>query len=95
MALQDKVAQPWINFGRTGHPNQPGLEWKPYTLQNPFRPVEIDEAHGHGTNPVLETAEGERQSMSSELAQGVRNLVSGVANDELKRLFHPGCPCDR
>jgi para-nitrobenzyl esterase len=35
MALQDKVAQAWVNFARSGNPNQPGLEWKPYTLQNP------------------------------------------------------------
>ena len=35
MALQDKVAQAWVNFARTGNPNQPGLEWKPYTTQNP------------------------------------------------------------
>lgn len=35
MALQDKVAQAWINFARTGKPSQPGLEWKPYTKENP------------------------------------------------------------
>jgi para-nitrobenzyl esterase len=35
MALQDKVAQAWVNFARTSNPNQPGLEWKPYTTQNP------------------------------------------------------------
>ena len=35
MALQDKVAQAWINFARTGNPSQPGLEWKPYTTANP------------------------------------------------------------
>jgi para-nitrobenzyl esterase len=35
MALQDKVAQAWVNFARTGNPNQPGLEWKPYTTDNP------------------------------------------------------------
>ena len=35
MALQDKVSQAWVNFARTGNPNQPALEWKPYTLQNP------------------------------------------------------------
>ena len=35
MALQDKVSQAWINFARTGNPNQPGLEWKPYTVQEP------------------------------------------------------------
>ena len=34
-ALQDKVAQAWINFARTGNPSQPGLEWKPYTVQDP------------------------------------------------------------
>lgn len=35
MALQDKVSQAWINFARTGNPSQPGLEWKPYTPQDP------------------------------------------------------------
>jgi len=35
MALQDKVAQAWVNFARTGNPSQPGLEWKPYTTANP------------------------------------------------------------
>jgi para-nitrobenzyl esterase len=34
-ALQDKVSQAWINFARTGNPSQPGLEWKPYTVQEP------------------------------------------------------------
>jgi para-nitrobenzyl esterase len=33
LALQDKVSQAWINFARNGNPNQPGLEWKPYTAQ--------------------------------------------------------------
>jgi para-nitrobenzyl esterase len=31
LAPQDKVSQAWINFARSGNPNQPGLEWKPYT----------------------------------------------------------------
>ena len=35
MALQDKVAQAWVNFAKTGNPSQPGLEWKPYTVANP------------------------------------------------------------
>ena len=35
MALQDKVSQAWINFAKTGNPNQPSLEWKPYTKENP------------------------------------------------------------
>jgi len=35
MALQDKVAQAWVNFARTGNPSQPGLEWKPYTTADP------------------------------------------------------------
>ena len=35
MALQDKVAQAWVNFARTGSPSQAGLEWKPYTPENP------------------------------------------------------------
>ena len=34
-ALQDKVAQAWVNFSRTGTPSQPGLEWRPYTADNP------------------------------------------------------------
>ena len=29
------VAQAWVNFARTGNPSQPGLEWKPYTTENP------------------------------------------------------------
>jgi para-nitrobenzyl esterase len=35
LALQDKVAQAWVNFARTGNPSQPGLEWKPYTVNDP------------------------------------------------------------
>ena len=35
MALQDKVSQAWINFARTGNPSQPGLEWKPFTKDDP------------------------------------------------------------
>ena len=35
MALQDKVAQAWVNFAKTGNPGQPGLEWRPYTVDNP------------------------------------------------------------
>ena len=35
LALQDKVSQAWINFARTGNPNQPGLEWKPFTVEQP------------------------------------------------------------
>jgi para-nitrobenzyl esterase len=35
MALQDKVSQAWINFAKTGNPGQPGLEWKPYTKEDP------------------------------------------------------------
>jgi para-nitrobenzyl esterase len=35
LALQDKVSQAWLNFAKTGNPNQPGLEWKPYTKENP------------------------------------------------------------
>jgi para-nitrobenzyl esterase len=34
-ALQDKVSMAWINFARTGNPAQPGLDWKPYTVQEP------------------------------------------------------------
>jgi para-nitrobenzyl esterase len=33
MALQDKVSTAWVNFAKTGNPNQPGLEWKPYTKE--------------------------------------------------------------
>ncbi len=35
MALQDKVATAWLNFAKTGNPSQPGLEFKPYTPQDP------------------------------------------------------------
>ena len=35
LALQDKVATAWLNFARTGNPSQPGLEFKPYTAQDP------------------------------------------------------------
>ena len=35
MALQDKVSLAWINFAKTGNPSQPGLEWKPYSKENP------------------------------------------------------------
>ncbi len=30
-ALQNAMANAWINFAATGNPSQPGLEWKPYT----------------------------------------------------------------
>ncbi len=33
LALQDKVSQAWVNFARTGNPSQPGLPWKPYTVE--------------------------------------------------------------
>jgi para-nitrobenzyl esterase len=33
--LQDKVAQAWVNFAKNGNPSQPGLEWKPYTPDDP------------------------------------------------------------
>ena len=35
LALQDRVSQAWINFARTGNPNQPSLAWKPYTKGDP------------------------------------------------------------
>jgi para-nitrobenzyl esterase len=35
LALQDKVSQAWVNFAKTGNPGQPGLEWKPYTKEDP------------------------------------------------------------
>ena len=35
MALQDKVVAGVDQLRRTGNPNQPGLEWKPYTTENP------------------------------------------------------------
>ena len=35
LALQDKVAQAWVNFARTGKPDQTDLAWKPYTAQDP------------------------------------------------------------
>ena len=34
-ALQDKVAQAWVNFAKSGNPSQPGLEWKPWTAADP------------------------------------------------------------
>lgn len=34
-ALQDKISRAWINFARTGNPSQPGLEWKPYSGDDP------------------------------------------------------------
>jgi para-nitrobenzyl esterase len=33
LALQDKVSQAWVNFAKTGDPSQPGLAWKPYTVE--------------------------------------------------------------
>ncbi|MDE3196192.1 MAG: carboxylesterase/lipase family protein, partial [Acidobacteriota bacterium] len=39
MALQDKVSQAWINFAHTGNPNQPGLEWKSWTREQPHTMV--------------------------------------------------------
>jgi len=35
LALQDKVSQAWINFAKTGNPSQTGLDWKPYTKEDP------------------------------------------------------------
>lgn len=35
IALEDKVSQAWIHFARTGNPNHPGLEWKPFTVEEP------------------------------------------------------------
>ncbi|HVY94005.1 MAG TPA: carboxylesterase family protein, partial [Bryobacteraceae bacterium] len=35
MALQDKVAGAWVHFAKTGSPSTPGLEWHPYTPDNP------------------------------------------------------------
>jgi para-nitrobenzyl esterase len=35
MALEDKVAGAWVRFAKTGNPSQPGLEWRPYTPDNP------------------------------------------------------------
>jgi para-nitrobenzyl esterase len=34
-ALQDKVARMWLNFAKTGNPSQPGLEFKPFTPEDP------------------------------------------------------------
>jgi para-nitrobenzyl esterase len=33
--VQDTVATAWINFATTGDPSQDGLEWLPYTLEEP------------------------------------------------------------
>ena len=30
-----EVSQAWINFARSGNPSQPGLEWKPFTKDDP------------------------------------------------------------
>ena len=35
LALQDKVAGAWVQFAKTGNPTQPGLQWRPYTPDNP------------------------------------------------------------
>lgn len=35
LALQDQVAQAWVNFARSGNPSQPGLDWNPYTVEDP------------------------------------------------------------
>jgi hypothetical protein len=35
LARQDRVSQVWINFARTGNPNQPALQWKAYTKEDP------------------------------------------------------------
>jgi para-nitrobenzyl esterase len=35
LALQDRVAQAWVNFARAGNPNQPGLEWRSWTAADP------------------------------------------------------------
>jgi para-nitrobenzyl esterase len=35
LALQDKVSQAWVNFAKTGNPNQPSLAWKPYKKDDP------------------------------------------------------------
>ena len=35
LALEDKVSRAWVNFARTGNPNQPSLAWKPYTKEDP------------------------------------------------------------
>ena len=34
-ALQDKISRAWINFAHTGNPSQAGLDWKPYTKEDP------------------------------------------------------------
>ena len=34
-ALEDKVAGAWVHFAKTGNPSTPGLEWRPYTPDNP------------------------------------------------------------
>lgn len=35
--MQDIVANMWLNFARTGDPSQEGLEWAPYTPEDPQR----------------------------------------------------------
>ncbi len=38
-AMQDVVAQAWVNFAYTGDPSQEGLAWTPYTLENEYTMV--------------------------------------------------------
>ena len=35
LKMQDIIATSWINFAKTGNPSQEGLEWKPYTIEEP------------------------------------------------------------
>lgn len=46
-AFQQAVAQCWVNFARTGNPNNPYLktEWKPYNAQHNYTLVLSDEPH--------------------------------------------------
>jgi para-nitrobenzyl esterase len=34
-ALQDQMAQAWVNFATSGNPSQPGLEWNPWSPDDP------------------------------------------------------------
>ncbi|MCI7812814.1 MAG: carboxylesterase family protein [Lachnospiraceae bacterium] len=35
LKMQDTVATAWVNFAKTGNPSQEGLEWLPYTPEEP------------------------------------------------------------
>ena len=57
-ALQDKVSRAWVNFARIGNPSQPGLDWKPFSPDNPQTMVfdtvsECRDIHAQELNALL------------------------------------------